>query len=267
MAITLIRSDLEFILQQIIIAEKHAAGADLLSLLPNSLVPFGLRTVDGSFNHLLPGQENLGAADQLFPQLTDQTFRDALVDPDGPGPAAAVPGSYDATSGFVVDPQPRIISNLIADQTTGNPAASAAAGATVAPGPDGILGTNDDVIEFDPASTSSQVTSPGLDGIFGTADDVQNLFLIPNTAPDAGLSAPFNLWFVFFGQFFDHGLDLVQKGGSGTVFIPLPTASSAPTTTSTITSTRPRPSSTRTRPSRRTARTRPSCASTSSGAA
>ncbi|HKA61321.1 MAG TPA: peroxidase family protein, partial [Methylomirabilota bacterium] len=221
MAITLIRSDLEFILQQIIIAEKHAAGADLLSLLPNSLVPFGLRTVDGSFNHLLPGQENLGAADQLFPQLTDQTFRDALVDPDGPGPAAAVPGSYDATSGFVVDPQPRIISNLIADQTTGNPAASAAAGATVAPGPDGILGTNDDVIEFDPASTSSQVTSPGLDGIFGTADDVQNLFLIPNTAPDAGLSAPFNLWFVFFGQFFDHGLDLVQKGGSGTVFIPL----------------------------------------------
>ena len=40
-------------------------------------------------------------------------------------------------------------------------------------------------------------------------------------APDAGLSAPFNLWFVFFGQFFDHGLDLVQKGGSGTVFIPL----------------------------------------------
>src|SRR5262249_54374560 len=38
---------------------------------------------------------------------------------------------------------------------------------------------------------------------------------------DVGLSAPFNLWFVFFGQFFDHGLDLVQKGGNGTVFMPL----------------------------------------------
>ena len=25
----------------------------------------------------------------------------------------------------------------------------------------------------------------------------------------------------FFGQFFDHGLDLVTKGGNGTVFIPL----------------------------------------------
>ena len=36
-----------------------------------------------------------------------------------------------------------------------------------------------------------------------------------------GLSAPFNAWMTFFGQFFDHGLDLVAKGGSGTVFIPL----------------------------------------------
>ena len=25
----------------------------------------------------------------------------------------------------------------------------------------------------------------------------------------------------FFGQFFDHGLDLVTKGGNGTIFIPL----------------------------------------------
>ena len=44
---------------------------------------------------------------------------------------------------------------------------------------------------------------------------------ITNAAPDEGLSAPFNSWFTFFGQFFDHGLDLVTKGGSGTVFIPL----------------------------------------------
>src|SRR5262249_20947536 len=43
---------------------------------------------------------------------------------------------------------------------------------------------------------------------------------IPNVAPDVGLSAPFNVMFTFFGQFFDHGLDLVTKGG-GTVFVPL----------------------------------------------
>ena len=51
-------------------------------------------------------------------------------------------------------------------------------------------------------------------------DDKYVLF-IPNVAPDEGLSAGFNSWMTFFGQFFDHGLDLVTKGGSGTIFIPL----------------------------------------------
>ena len=59
-----IRSDLEFILQQILIAEQHAAGADLLSLLPNSRVPFGLRTVDGIVQQPgTEGQSEFGAAD------------------------------------------------------------------------------------------------------------------------------------------------------------------------------------------------------------
>ena len=33
-----------------------------------SLLPFGLRTVDGSDNNLIPGQNNFGAADTLFPR-------------------------------------------------------------------------------------------------------------------------------------------------------------------------------------------------------
>ena len=41
MIVQLIRSDLEFILQQIVIAERHAAGEDLLFPLPNSLMSFG----------------------------------------------------------------------------------------------------------------------------------------------------------------------------------------------------------------------------------
>jgi VCBS repeat-containing protein len=46
--------------------------------------------------------------------------------------------------------------------------------------------------------------------------------VILNVTPDAGLSAPFNTWMTLFGQFFDHGLDLVTKASSaGTVFIPL----------------------------------------------
>jgi DNA-binding CsgD family transcriptional regulator len=77
MAVHLLQSNLEFILQQIIIAERHAAGEDLLSLLPNTLVPLGLRTVDGTFNNVVPGQENFGAADESFPRLTDPVFRPA----------------------------------------------------------------------------------------------------------------------------------------------------------------------------------------------
>jgi hypothetical protein len=183
--VSFIRSDLEFILQQIMIAERQAAGEDLRDILPNVQVPWGLRTIDGSFNNLVFDQSEFGAADNLFPRLADPLFRTGDI------------GSYDST-GTVVDSQPRTISNLIVDQTAGNPAAIAAAGT---PG-------------------SVPVTSPGLDGIFGTADDTQ-VFFIPNITADAGLSAPFNSWMTFFGQFFDHGLDLVTKGGNEIVFIPL----------------------------------------------
>ena len=119
-----------------------------------------------------------------------------------------------AQSGNVVDADPRIISNLIVDQTSNNPAAVEVAGSA---GADGIWGTPDD--QLNDGVSIIRVTG-GLDGTLGTADDIAQ-FSFDNVAPDAGLSAPFNLWFVFFGQFFDHGLDLVQKGGSGTVFIPL----------------------------------------------
>jgi hypothetical protein len=49
---------------------------------------------------------------------------------------------------------------------------------------------------------------------------VTGSLFIPNITPDFGLSAPYNLMFTFFGQFFDHGLDLVTKGG-GAVIMPL----------------------------------------------
>ena len=201
--VTYIRSDLEFILNQILIAEQHAAGADLLSLLPNSEVAFGLRTVDGSFNNLVPGREDFGSADEVFPRLLDPVFNDAEAGT-----------SYQQTGGFVIDSQPRTISNLISDQTSNNPAAVAVAGSA---GVDGIWGTADDELNDGVAIVGLDA---GADGILGNADDVA-AFMFANTAPDEGLSAPFNQWFVFFGQFFDHGLDLVQKGGSGTVFIPL----------------------------------------------
>src|SRR5262245_10505344 len=200
-----IRSDLDFILEQILIAERNAAGEALVDILPNVQVPFGLRTVDGSFNNLVVNaglgidQSLFGAADTTFPRLTTPVFQTADPIPVG-FPGAGTPTSYTQTSGLVFDADPRIISNLIVDQTANNPAALAAAAGN--PG-------------------AGTVMSPGLDGVFGTADDKPVNF-IPNIKPDFGLTVPFNAWMTFFGQFFDHGLDLVTKGnGSGTVFIPL----------------------------------------------
>jgi len=172
-----IRSDLDFILAQIELAEANAAGADMLSLLPNVQVPWGLRTITGIGNNLLAGQSQFGAADTLFPRMLDAAYLPAYT----PGNA------------FVIDPQPRIISNLIVDQTNNNPAAVAAAAANAG---------------------SATVTSPGLDGLFSTPGDNVAVNFIPNVTPDFGLTAPFNSWMTFFGQFFDHGLDLVTKSST-----------------------------------------------------
>ena len=226
MAIKFTRLDLNYILTQIEMAE---AGQPPV----NPLLSFGLRQVAGTDNNLVAGQSTFGATDQVFPTTTDPLLQNAQAGT-----------SYASTSGLVVDAQPRLISNLISDQTANNPAALAAQaqqaallGAgyqnTTLAGPDGILGTPDDI----------GTTFAGPDGILGTADDIttfgnlatpvstssssqaipglaQSLF-INNVTPDNGLSAPANSWFTFFGQFFDHGLDMIDKGGSGTVFVPL----------------------------------------------
>jgi Ca2+-binding RTX toxin-like protein len=157
----LIRSDLDFILSQILQSEAHTP-------IDEPSLPFGLRAVDGTGNSLVSGRYGYGAADHVFPRLTDPEFR-----------AAENGTSYEQVRKDlrVVDPQPRIISNLIVDQNgETNPAARAADG--------------------------------NGDGV------------IVNVAPDAN-AAPFNQWFTLFGQFFDHGLDLVNKGKSGSVIIPL----------------------------------------------
>ncbi len=122
-----IKSDLKFILQQIFIAEAHAAGQSLSELLPNSQVPWGLRTVDGSYNNLVEGRTFWGAADQEFLLLLDQQFRNDqdgdTFDMNGAAPGGLVTNTDYGAAGNVADADPRIISNLIVDQTISNPAA------------------------------------------------------------------------------------------------------------------------------------------------
>jgi Ca2+-binding RTX toxin-like protein len=223
-------SDLAFILKQIKIAERHArvlAGNEptqgdnphptsdpmyCQSMIgngpdqfPSPLLSFGLRTVDGSCNNLILGQDKYGAADQTFPRLTKPEFNaaeDSNIPGLGPvGPPG--PTSYAQTSGSVVDSQPRTISNLIVDQTSTNPAAVAAAGFPVrSQGAEGVV----------------PCTSPGVP--VGCVPEHETLFM-ENITTDVGLSPPFNSLFTIFGQFFDHGLDKITNGGNGTVFVPL----------------------------------------------
>ena len=189
--------DLRFIYDQILVAQDHAAGGALLGPGPNQVhdpqLPRGLRTVDGTFNNLVPAQVDrngepsrfFGASDRFFPRLLTPVFR-----------AAEAGTSYANLGPDVTDSQPRIISNLIVDQTGHNPAAAAVA--------------------LNPCGSGGFVCQGPQ-----AADPVTGSFFIPNITPDFGLSAPFNLMFTFFGQFFDHGLDLVDKGGNGNVIMPL----------------------------------------------
>ena len=201
-------------------------------------------------------------------------FRTVVVEgPTGPVPVTYTPGADNdgpgpAGPGDVFDPTLRTISNLIVDQTLGNPAAimtaltrngipgdllaiAADIMAAYEPVKPFFKAVDDALDAYSEAQAAADVANPpdpvldqaalaalavlqqaeaALTAARGPLDAILTVngielsganVVLPNVAPDVGLSAPFNSWFTFFGQFFDHGLDLVNKGGNGTVFIPL----------------------------------------------
>ena len=157
--------------------------------------PLGLRQVDGKCNNIqAPANYTWGAADQPFRRLIP------AVRTGNNYPVALTPTNLN-------DNEVRNISNIISDQTApnisnglklGNAAAVAAARVVT---PTGTL----------PTETAINATTLAT----------TQVLKIQNVSPDFGLSAPFNSWFTLFGQFFDHGLDLVPKANSGTAFINL----------------------------------------------
>ena len=243
---TITVNDLQFILDQIHIAEAHRAiegispavvpstnvlrlgrtlndpiratngGNAQTTTIANTatqvlspLLQQGLRQVDGRNNNLTGngfsswmgwgyitpvapatiGKSAWGAADRSFPRLVGPVFKTVNT-------GTADQKSYLDRTGNVIDAAPRVISNLIADQSEANPAARAAASCTLRslnlPNP------------CQPSST-----------------DDASLF-IRNHAPN-GVAAPYNSVFTLFGQFFSHGLDLVGKSSTESVKIPLAT--------------------------------------------
>jgi Ca2+-binding RTX toxin-like protein len=190
-------NDLQFILQQIKIAEQNATkdngstgtpGTPITSLVPHELLPWGLRTVSGINNNILPGRETFGSSDQQFPRLTDPhlftgTPGTGTFDSNGALPGGTIvtntsyangqtvnsDGTLTGPPANVVDIMPRLISNLIVDQTLNNPAALMAAlsyagieGAAAVVARDLILSHFSAIKPLEAAAASAAAAVPGL---------------------------------------------------------------------------------------------------------
>ncbi len=196
---------------------------------PDAITSYGLRTVTGDCNNLkavfntttlndappptptFANSPTFGAADQPFPRLTEPSFRTAEAVPPTFGGGPVTSYAQKLNGNVVYDTQPRLISNLIVDQTSTNPAAIAAAGFPVRAqnggNPTVPCAKNADGTDIVPLTPD------------GCVPRYQTLF-IENVTTDVGLSPPYNSLFTFFGQFFDHGVDQTVKG-FGTVIVPL----------------------------------------------
>ena len=196
-------------------AANKAAPTSLSDQYPfNVEYPWGVRQVDGQCNNIhgvkpetaptrvytspmtASDPAGWGSADQTFTRLAPGANQ-----PSTPYALSDAQKAYQDSSKSVLDPTPREISNIISDQTPNNPAAIAAA--------------------TQAASTLYQKTSPDTEfSVNAGTGAVSTVLKIPNITPDYNVSAGYNSWFTLFGQFFDHGLDLIPKAGA-TVLIPL----------------------------------------------
>ena len=115
---------------------------------------------------------------------------------------------------------PRIISNLIVDQTSNNPAAITGLRSPARRRQEPLHANSTSSAASSQAHASSVIGPSGA--VLAADRRARSTSTRSRTSrPDIGDSAPYNSMFTLFGQFFDHGLDLVAKGGNGTVYIPL----------------------------------------------
>jgi Ca2+-binding RTX toxin-like protein len=171
--------------------------------------PLGLRTFSGVYNNLKPGRETWGAANVDFLRSTksnsfnylSQNVNNAAFDPGrfGPGSPGFQASFQTAANGqtiangvanssalyenafkTVVDYTPRMISQTIASQ-------AALDRLGIATAVDNSLGTN---IGYIPSRRDSDINGQSQSGGSGI--------------------------FAMFGQYFDHGLDFINKGGNVT---------------------------------------------------
>lgn len=172
--------------------------------------PLGVRTVNGECNNISSvmaepsGSTTPKAGDTAAWGSAEKTFTRLAPQANIPNSTLTLTNTqklYETPTANVVDPSPRVISNLISDQSLNNPAAVAAG--------------------YEASSVLYGVDAYATEiAINATTGDTSTILSIPNITADYNVSAGYNSWFTLFGQFFDHGLDLVPKAGAA-VLIPL----------------------------------------------
>ncbi|WP_172599275.1 peroxidase family protein [Rhizobium leguminosarum] len=191
-----------------------------LSIYDGAREASGFRVPSGFFNNLVDlTRWNWGSGDSPFPRLTAADYNhyvqqvmtnralagdashDGYLDthPTASDPSAtttlATPAAYADPNKSVVDYTPRMIAQTISSSNAG-----------------GAL----DRVELNaPGTVTDAVTSTYADGSIHTENIVRNLNTLPGDPSTSGI-------FTLFGQFFDHGLDFIDKGGQGAkIIIPL----------------------------------------------
>lgn len=191
-------ADIQFLFEQVSLPGNDPRNGPFGNVPGAELLPLGIRDTQGLGNN--PYNSNYGNADQFFVRETTARYINANGTVASPSPninmatrtvnSDNIPVSYAKRDIDIVDNAPRVISNLVANQSS---AALSAIGYT------------------DPQQQRLVVLDNPADTPGGRLNP-----LTGNMNP-----LPYSTFTALFGQFFDHGLDFVHKGQDGTVYVNL----------------------------------------------
>ncbi len=161
------------------------------SALANAVDPSGLREVSGANNNLVGGSWDANMQTWVpGPHSTwgqsSQPFLDLSVGQQDLSAPVSGSNGYNVPGGAVSDAAPRLVSNLVASSITD---------------PNSPL--------YNPAAAGAATNSLPNSEFAGLQFNGQDTAFVANAGVLRG--GRYNGWFVAFGQFFDHGLDFVNR--------------------------------------------------------
>jgi len=169
--------------------------------------PFGLRNVQGLFNNLSnPDAQAWGAEFVPFARLSNADYSHYLST-NTAGATVDLSSQYANPFTTVYDAAPRMISQLVDSYDAMNRVDAASGGTTIT---DHLIYQITDLATGLPKVGGYDATgTPVAGGLYFKEDFIRNLNTLPGDPILTGLHT-------LFGQFFDHGLDFLGKGGNTT---------------------------------------------------